>query len=161
PSQSTLTMNAAPSTVTAAPGGTLFGASSATSAQPIGLGQGDSSFAARQLSGPNAPEEPPGAMADVIETGRGQDPAPPPSPLPPRPAPEATTPEGAVDPGAVLGSPSADLLPVTLQGPDRKRNGPVAEVPAVRLESTARKEEDSEAPSGEVGGPRPAAGLVL
>src|SRR5262249_51903292 len=123
-----------------------------------------SSVAAGQLSGPNAPEEPPSASADVIETGRGQDPAPPPFPSPP-PAPEATTPErspeGAVDPGAVLGLPSADLLPLTLRGLDRKRTGPVAEVPAVRLESTAQRQEEANTPSGEVGGPGPAAGLVL
>jgi subtilase family serine protease len=165
PSQSALTINTAASTGTAAQAGTSFGSSSTTTAVPIGLGQAAYSVAARQLSSPNAPEEPPGATADVIETGRGQDPAPPPSPLPPPTAPEATTPErspeGAVDPGAVPGSPSADLLPVSLQGLDRNRDEPVAVVPAVWLESTARREEEADAPSGEGGAPGPAAGLVL
>jgi hypothetical protein len=165
PSQSTLSINTAPSTGTAAQGGVSFGSSSATSAVPIGLGQGAYSFAASQLSGPNAPEEPPGPTADVIETGRGQDPAPALSPLPPQPAPEATTPErfpeGTVDPGVIPGSPTADLLPVRLRGLGRKRNTPVTEVPAVRLESTARREEEVDVPSGAVGGPGPAAGLVL
>jgi hypothetical protein len=62
---------------------------------------------------------------------------------------------------AVPQLPSSDPLSTMLRGMDPDVAWTMAEVPAVRVETIARNEEEADAPSGEVGGSGSAAGLVI